>query len=152
MKHKFDTKTFGLIVGMALLGAIWAAYNLISTGGVRSEAELRPLVWAYFATPCALFLGWVIARRVEVWRAAGICFCVYFFTPFVAARIESLVLSSEQAAANGHSMFFWTMISLHLVVAVGLATWRALSGPVQPAEAAEPAMPGGSAGLRPQEE
>lgn len=124
-----DYRTAGMMLGAALIGAAWAAFNLVSTGGDRDEAALRPLVWAIFATPFALFLGWIVARRWEGWRAAGICFCLYFFTPFVAARIQSLVWTDEQAAANGNSLYFWLVIVLHLIGAVGLAVWRTLDQP-----------------------
>jgi cation transport ATPase len=129
--RSIDYRTAGIMLGAALLGAAWAVFNLVSTGGARSEAELRELVWAIFATPFALFIGWTVARRFEVWRAAGICFCLYFFTPFVAARFQSLVWTEEQAAINGNSLYFWTAIVLHLLGAVGLAVWRALDQPDQ---------------------
>ncbi len=129
--RQIDYRTAGIMLGAALLGAIWAIFNLVSTGGSRSEEELRELVWAIFATPFALFIGWTVARRFEIWRAAGICFCLYFFTPFVAARFQSLVWTEAQAGANGNSLYFWTAIGLHLIAAVGLATWRALDQPGQ---------------------
>lgn len=137
MTRRIDWRTFGIMLGIALLGAVWAIYNYISVGNDRSEEQLRPLVWVIFATPFALFIGWVLARRAEVWRAAFICFCFYFFTPFVAARIESFMLTPEQAAASGHSRYFVTAIVLHVIGAVGLSLWRALD---PPAPATEPAQ------------
>jgi glucan phosphoethanolaminetransferase (alkaline phosphatase superfamily) len=124
MNH-FDWRTFGSMLLAAALGVAWAAFNFASTGGERGEEQLQPLVWTIFATPFFLFLGWTIARRREVWLAAFICFCVYFFGVFVAARIESLISTREQAAANGHSAYFITTMILHAAVALGLAIWRA---------------------------
>jgi hypothetical protein len=132
----FAWRTFALLIGAALLGAAWAYYNFLSTGGQRGQDELRPLVWTIFATPFALFLGWTLARRAEVWLAAFCCFCLYFFTVFVAARIESLVYSPEAAAATNHDLYFQAVIVLHLIGAAGLAVWRARQP--APATAASP--------------
>lgn len=127
--RRFDGRTAAIMVGATLLGVAWASYNLISTGGARSETDLRPLVWVIFATPFFLCIGWVVARRVDFWRAAAICFCFYFFTPFVAARIESLVLGPQRAAETGHTFYFWAVIVLHLIVGSGISIWRALNEP-----------------------
>lgn len=127
--RRFDGRTATIMIGATLLGMAWASYNLLSTGGARSETNLRPLVWVIFATPFFLCIGWVVARRVEFWRAAAICFCFYFFTPFVAARIESLVIGPQRAAETGHTFYFWTVIVLHAIVGTGLSIWRALNEP-----------------------
>lgn len=128
------------MIASALVGLAWATYSFGSTGGERGEAQLQPLVWTIFATPFALFIGWTIARRSEVWLAAFACFCMYFFTPFVAARIESLVVTPEQARAMGHSVYFQAVLVLHALTAVGLAVWRALR-PALPASNATPDEP-----------
>ncbi len=125
MKRRLDTRTLVIMLVAALLGVAWAAYNFISTGGDRGQDELRPLVWTIFATPFALFIGWLVARRAEVWVATFVCFCLYFFTPFVAARIESLILTREAAQNNGHVIYFSAVLVLHGVVALALAVWRA---------------------------
>lgn len=140
MIRRIDLRTLCIMLTAIFLGVAWAVYNYTSTGGSRSEEQLRPLVWTIFATPFALFIGWVIARRNEVWRAAFVCFCFYFFTPFVAARIESLLLTPEQAAATGHHTYFVAAIVLHLVVAIGLALWRSLCPPDPVSPAAPPVV------------
>jgi ABC-type Fe3+-siderophore transport system permease subunit len=127
----FDWRTFGIMVGAALVGVAWAAYNYSSTGGQRGEEQLQPLVWTMFATPFALFIGWTIARRFEVWLAAFACFCLYFFTFFVAKRIETLVMTQEEAKDLGYPVYFISAMVLHAVAAVALAVWRARQSPPQ---------------------
>lgn len=114
-----------------LIGVAWAYYNWTSAGGARVDATVRPLVWAIFATPAALFIGWLIARRSEWPLASFCCFCLYFLTPFVAARIESLAVPPEQIGT--HEFYFATAIVLHGLAGIGFATWRALSPPTLPA-------------------
>ncbi|NTU84399.1 MAG: hypothetical protein HGA45_34390, partial [Chloroflexales bacterium] len=89
--------------------------------------QQRAYVWVVFAAPCALFLGWLAARRRELGLAAFCCFCLYFFTFFVAQRIETLVVSPEAAAASGHALYFSLAIAIHAVAGAGLAVWRALA-------------------------
>jgi cytochrome bd-type quinol oxidase subunit 2 len=133
----FDWRTFGLMLGAALIGALWAYYNLAATGGDRGEDQLQRLVWAIFGAPFALFIGWVVARRAEFWLAAFASFCVYFFTVFVAARFESLLMTADQARDSGHVLYFQAAIVLHVLAALALAVWRAR----QPTAAAEPRQP-----------
>lgn len=125
--RRFDWRTINILLIAALIGAAWAAYSFASTGGARGEDQLRPLVWTIFAVPFALFLGWVVARRSEVGLAAFVCFCVYFYTPFVAARIESLVLTPAEAAATKHALYFQAAMVLHIISAVIIAVWRGRS-------------------------
>lgn len=127
MQRQIDTRTLLIMLGALALGVAWAAYSLASTGGARNDSVVRALVWTVFAAPFALFLGWLAARRRELGLAAFCCFCLYFFTFFVAQRIESLVLSSEEAAASGHALYFNLVIIIHAVVGAGLAIWRALT-------------------------
>jgi cytochrome bd-type quinol oxidase subunit 2 len=122
-----DRRTLALIIAATAIGAAWAAYNLSVVGAVRDDSAIRPLVWVVFAGPMAIFLGWTAARRREVGLAAACCFCLYFFSFFVAQRIESVLVSPEQVAASAHSFYFSTMIVLHSVAGVGLAIWRALA-------------------------
>jgi hypothetical protein len=127
MPRRIDTRTLLILLVALAIGVAWAAFNLASTGGVRNDATVRPLVWTVFATPFALFLGWLAARRRELGLAAFCCFCLYFFTFFVAQRIESLVVSAETAAANGHALYFNLVIVIHALVGGTLAVWRALA-------------------------
>lgn len=127
--RRFDWATFGWIAGAALLGAAWAYYNLASTGGSRAESQFRALIWTIFATPFFTFWGWFFARRGERWLAAFVCFCIYFFSVFVAARIESLFLDRGSAAAAGHTIYFHTVIVLNLVAGMAVAVQRALAPP-----------------------
>ncbi len=125
-QRPFDLRSFALIVSLTAVGAAWAIYNLLLAGSIRNESTMRSLIWVVCATPCAVLIGWLIARRREVGLAFACCFSLYFFSFFIAQRIESLFLSSEQAAAGGHSVYFWVMIGMHLAVGMGLAIWRAL--------------------------
>lgn len=127
MTTRLDIKTLGIMALGLALGAIWAAYNLAGAGAVRNDSTVRPLVWAVFATPAALFIGWLFARRREVGLAAACSFSLYFFSFFIAQRIESLVVSPEQAATNGHQLYFVLMIVLHIAVGAGLTLWRAFA-------------------------
>lgn len=126
-RRTFDWRTFGIMAFAVLAGAAWAYYNYLSTGGQRGDPQLRPLVWTIFAVPFALFIGWSAARWSERWFAAFICFCFYFFTPFVAARFESLFMGMDAARLSGHDLYFRTAMTLHLVVGLGIAVWRALT-------------------------
>lgn len=131
--RRLDTKTLLLIGGTTLLGAAWAYYNLASTGGDRSESQFRALIWTIFATPFATFWGWFFARKHERWLAAFVCFCIYFFSVFVGARIESLLVSRDEAQAAGHTIYFHSVIALNLLAGLIAAFQRALS-PEQVAE------------------
>ncbi|MCG8350165.1 MAG: hypothetical protein MI924_20560 [Chloroflexales bacterium] len=124
---RFHWRTFAFMFGALVLGAAWAAYNYYSTGGIRNDTVLRPLVWTIFAIPFGLFLGWLLARRSEWGQATFICFCLYFFSIFIAARIESLLVTTEQATAMGHALYFQTVMILQIIVGAGLAGWRALA-------------------------
>jgi hypothetical protein len=114
-----------LILGLTAIGAAWAIYSLTLAGSVRDDTTVRPLVWAVFATPFAALIGWLIARPGEIGLASACCFSLYFFSFFIAQRIETVVRSPEQAAASGHSAYFWTMIGIHVIAGAGLAIWRA---------------------------
>ncbi|MBX0328431.1 hypothetical protein K2Z83_12165 [Oscillochloris sp. ZM17-4] len=123
--RRIDPKTLGLMLLALIVGLSWAAYNLALAGPVRGEDTVRPLVWAVFAAPAALVIGWLIARPREIGLASACCFCLYFFSFFVAQRIESLLVTPDQAAASGHTTYFWVAIILHAFVGGGLAIWRA---------------------------
>lgn len=124
--RRIDIKTFALMLGALIIGLAWAAYNLSLAGAARNDATVRPLVWAVFAAPAALFIGWLLARRGELGLAAACCFCLYFFSFFVAQRIETLAMPIEQARAEAHAFYFWAVIALHAAVGLGLAVWRGL--------------------------
>ncbi|MEI7772617.1 MAG: hypothetical protein WCI67_21685 [Chloroflexales bacterium] len=121
----FDLRSFMLILGPAVIGVAWAIYNLALAGALRDDSTVRPLVWVVFATPFAILLGWLAARPREMGLAFACCFSLYFFSFFVAQRIETLIQSPEQAAASGHNTYFWTMIGIHALAGAGLAIWRA---------------------------
>jgi hypothetical protein len=140
---RFDLKTFGMILGAALLGAAWAIYNRGVATSLGVEAQLRAQTWVIFATPFATFWGWFLARRGERLWAAGVCFCIYFFAPFVAARYESCAVvwaqygplgcftatneAREAARVAGHAIYFQAIVILHLLAAAAVALRRALS-------------------------
>lgn len=144
MTKRFDTRTFLLIMGAAVLGAVWAIYNRSLTEPPYDPGrEFRPLVWVAFATPFATFWGWFFARKAERWWAAFVCFCIYFFSPFVAARYESCTVlqgyfsladcfvntAQAQEAANnsGHVIYFQVIVVIHLIAALIVALHRARS-------------------------
>ena len=140
---RFDLKTFSIIFGAALLGAAWAVYNRGLAPGLGAEEQLRAQTWVIFATPFAIFWGWFFARRGERLWAAGICFCIYFFAPFVAARYESCAVlwaqygpigcftatneAREAARVAGHVIYFQAIVIVHLLAALLVALQRALS-------------------------
>jgi hypothetical protein len=136
MTRRLDLRTLLIMLGALAVGVAWAAFNLASAGGARNDETVRPLVWTVFATPAALFVGWLVDRRGELGLAAFCCFCLYFFTFFVAQRIETLLVSPEAAAANGHALYFNLVIVIHAVAGAGLAAWRALSPRPAPLPAA----------------
>lgn len=143
LKERFDLRTFLLIFGAALLGAAWAVYNRAQVAPPYREDEYRALVWIIFATPFATFWGWFLARRRERWWAAFVCFCIYFFSPFVAARYESCTAltgrfdlnscfiattaAQEAANASGHVRYFQIIVIIHLLAALTVALHRALN-------------------------
>ena len=140
---RFDIRTFILIFGAALIGAAWAIYNRGLVPSLPLLSQLRAQTWVIFATPFAMFWGWFFARRAERLAAAGICFCIYFFTPFVAARYESCAVVWSQygpagcftatnvardlAAASQHAIYFQAVVILHILAALAVALQRALS-------------------------
>jgi hypothetical protein len=144
MNNRFDLRTFILIMGAASIGAAWAFYNRgLTAPPYDPGTEFRPLVWVIFATPFATFWGWFAARRAERWWAAFVCFCIYFFSPFVAARYESCTVlqghfslsdcffataqAQEQANNSGHVIYFGVIVFIHLLAALVVALHRALT-------------------------
>ena len=140
---RFDIRTFILILGAALIGAAWATYNRGLVASLPLLGQLRAQTWVIFATPFATFWGWFVARRAERLTAAAICFCIYFFTPFVAARYESCAVvwgqygpagcftatgvARDLAAAGQHAVYFQAIVILHILAALAVALQRALS-------------------------
>ncbi|MFV9505915.1 MAG: hypothetical protein AB4911_15290 [Oscillochloridaceae bacterium umkhey_bin13] len=125
MKSKLDYRTLLIMLGALSLGLVWAAFNLNQAGPVRNDSTVRNLVWTVFAAPASLWLGWLVARRHELALASFSCFCLYFFTFFVAQRIESLLLSPAEASASGHALYFNLVLTCHLLGGAGLSFWRA---------------------------
>lgn len=151
---RFDLRTFILIFGAACIGAVWAGYQLGTTLPPYDEDQLPALIWTIFATPFALFWGWLLARRTERWWAAFVCFCIYFFSAFVAARYETCTIvngsfslvscftDTEQAqllaGVAGHRIYFEAVIVIQVVAALATALQRSLkrrtihAAPLQP--------------------
>jgi hypothetical protein len=145
---RFDIRTFLLIFGAALVGVAWAIYSRGRVPAVGLQDQLRAQTWVIFATPFATFWGWFIARRAERLLAAAVCFCVYFFAPFIAARYESCAvvwggfglsgcfIATDQAraaaAASQHAIYFQAIVIVHVVAALVIALQRALSRSTMP--------------------
>jgi hypothetical protein len=158
---RFDLRTFLLIFGAACIGAAWAVYSRSTTTFPYDESQIRALIWIVFAVPFAMFWGWFIARPRERWTAAFVCFCIYFFAPFVAARYETCTVvygsfnlvscfadteqAQQLAGAIGHRIYFESVVVIHVIAALATALHRALSRSTIPDQAphpeAEPAAP-----------
>lgn len=152
---RFDLRTFLLIFGAACLGAAWAIYSRSTTAFPYDESQIRALIWIVFAAPFATFIGWFIARPRERWIAAFVCFCIYFFAPFVAARYETCTVvhgtfslvscftdteqAQQLAGQIGHRIYFESVVVIHLLAALATALHRALRRPTPVAPAAPPA-------------
>ncbi len=139
---RFDVRTFLLIFGAACVGAVWATYQRSTTAPPYGEAQIPALIWTVFATPFAMFWGWFLARRAERWWAAFVCFCIYFLSPFVAARYETCVVvrgsfdliscftdtaqALALANASGHRIYFESIVVLQLIAALVTALQRSV--------------------------
>lgn len=126
-KRTFDLRTAALIGGATLLGAAWAAFNLYRAGGSGASASAAPLIWTVFATPFFTFWGWLAAERQSGWRAAFVCFCIYFFAIFIGARLVLLIQSKEVAAAQAHALYFRLTLVTQLIACFVVALHRAVS-------------------------
>jgi len=144
-----DEKRVSLVVGacvLALVGTAGAvAYRDLTDRYLflGIDERLRAQTWVIFATPFATFWGWFFARRGERLWAAAICFCIYFFAPFIAARYESCAVvwaqygplgcftatgvAREIANTAKHVVYFQAIVVVHVLAALGLALQRALS-------------------------
>lgn len=123
-----NTRTFLLITVTALIGWIiaWVAYVLVGTN--RNPEVLRWLGLVIFITPLTSFIGWIGARPCE-WRlAAASCGALYFFTPFIAARIETIIAPEAAYQTVGlHSVYFVSVLICHLLGGIAFAWWRGRS-------------------------
>jgi len=155
MTKHFDRRTFVLIMVAGAVGAAWAIYNRsLASYPYDPGKDFRPLVWVIFATPFAAFWGWFAARRAERWWAAFVCFCIYFFSPFVAARYESCTVlqgrfslsdcffataqAQEAANNNGHTIYFGAIVIIQLLAVLAVALHRALSRSTMPEQLPTP--------------
>lgn len=120
-------RIFWMIAGLTLLGAATAATAYWSTHGSRGDQVIRQLVWTVFGTPAATFVGYLLADRKRGWQAAFWCFMIYFFSIFVAARLERLILGAAVADASGHDLYFKLTLVLNVVSGLALAVQAARS-------------------------
>lgn len=120
-----DYRTFFVIVLASLIGWIIAVAVYTQIGDNRSPELLRWLALVILITPLSGFLGWIAVRRHE-WRlAAACCGALYFFTPFVAARIETIITPDAARQTVGpHTVYFVSVLALHLLGGLVLAWWR----------------------------
>lgn len=149
--RRFDLLTCALMIGAAAIGLLWANYNRELAASLSGEEALRPYVWTIFAIPFALFLGWLLARRREGWLALFVCFCLYFFSTFVAARYESCTVvtgrfdlgvcftataeAQEIARQTFHVVYFQSIIVIQAAAAVIIALQRAFTRSTMPTQA-----------------
>jgi hypothetical protein len=113
--------TAALLIGVGL-----ALAALLATGGSREPEQARLLTVVLLAAPALLTAAWLVVRPQERPLAAGTGAALYFFTPFVAARIESLI-DPVAAASVGtpHQIYFTAVLVLHLSAGLALIRWRA---------------------------
>ncbi|WP_298820468.1 hypothetical protein [Chloroflexus sp.] len=120
-----DIRAMLTIAIAALLGLAIAiaTYNIV--GDNRTPTMLRWLALVILATPLTTFVGWIVARRSE-WRLAlASCGAFYFFTPFIAARIETILAPEAAAQTVGpHTVYFTSVLILHAIGGLALAWWR----------------------------
>ncbi|MFN3374676.1 MAG: hypothetical protein ACK44M_14060, partial [Chloroflexus sp.] len=109
--------TLATLVGWAIATA---TYTIV--GDNRNPEVLRWLALVILATPLAIVFGWMMARRDE-WRLAiTCCGALYFFTPFVAARIETIFTPEAARQTVGpHTVYFISVLALHLIGGLALA-------------------------------
>lgn len=120
-----DSRTLLLIVMATLIGWAVAAATYNTVGVNRTPEVLRWLALVILATPLAVFLGWMASRRDEWQLAAACCGALYFFTPFVAARIETILTPEAARQTVGpHTVYFMSVLALHLIGGLALAWWR----------------------------
>ncbi|MEN9938654.1 MAG: hypothetical protein RLZZ387_5233 [Chloroflexota bacterium] len=140
---RFDLRTFLLIFGAACAGAAWATYSRGTTSFPYDEGQIRALIWIVFAAPFAMFWGWFVARPSERWVAAFVCFCIYFFAPFLAARYETCTVvygsfnlvscfadteqAQRMAGEIGHRIYFESVVVIHLIAGLATALQRSLA-------------------------
>jgi hypothetical protein len=117
MRRLFDLRTLLIMLAALGLGLAWAGVSLAATGGLRNDTTARALVWVVCAAPLALFLGWLAARRLELGLAALCCFCLYFFTFFVAQHAALI--------AGDPGAYFVAALATHALAGTALALWRA---------------------------
>ncbi len=138
--RRTDWRTSIILLIAGGVGLAWAWLQFRSTTAPYNEEQYPALVWVLFATPAALALGWLIARPRERWLAVFVCFCLYFLTPFVAARYESCTVADgffnpvscftrtqearEIASADGHSTYFQAVLVLHGLSVIAIALQR----------------------------
>jgi hypothetical protein len=120
-----DWRAASTIGGAALLGAVWAMWNLLRAGGDGAGGPRPALVWVVFSVPLCAFVGWVIARRQERWLAAGVCFMIYFFGIFAGARLELLAIGRDAADASFHALYFRLVLAVQTLACLLVAAQRA---------------------------
>lgn len=120
-----DRRTLLSIGLAAIVGWVVAVATYTIVGDNRNPEVLRWLALVILATPLTIFFGWVIARRDE-WRlAAACCGALYFFTPFIAGRIETILTPDAARQTVGpHTVYFISVLALHLIGGIALAWWR----------------------------
>lgn len=123
-QRTIDWRTAVCIALAALIGAGWALFNLSRAGGSGFTGTTAQFVWAVFATPFASFWGWLVARRSELWLAALVCFSIYFFSIFLGARLELLVLGQSAAEAAGHALYYQLTLGIQLIACLVVAAQR----------------------------
>ncbi len=120
-----DPRALFIMLLFMLCGWTLALTSFALVGDNRAPTVARGLALTVVATPLGTLFGWLISRRSE-WRLAlACCGAVYFFTPFVAARIETILAPEAARQTVGqHTVYFVSVLALHLMCGLGLIWWR----------------------------
>jgi hypothetical protein len=124
-----------VMAASVVVGTLLGLAALLATGGRREPEQARLLTVVLVAAPALLTAAWLWLRPHERPLAAGAGLALYFFTPFAAARIESLIDPREAASVGTpHLIYFTTVLLLHLIGGLALTWWRGADQTARPAD------------------
>ncbi len=121
----------GLTIAGIVLGLIVA---LVARTAVQPNAAvdaLAPNVWTVISVPLGFALGLLFSAPRRWPQALGWSGGVYFFSLFVAARLELLIRGAEAAQSSAHQLYFTLAPWVQLVGALGVGWWLSKQPPVE---------------------